>query len=177
MRMQITSSTLNSLMFMVTALAVCYTAWVNARSKAREEAKAEANKVRDEKLAEAIRVRDEKLAEGTAAVAAKAAEVAAAAVTVKESLDAHDQETLTHRNHEEGILKKIEATTDRTHVIVNAQKTAMMQKLQNAQLLTLTMAKAMLKKDRKNRTLKSAVATAQALYDESARDLARKEEE
>ena len=76
-----------------------------------------------------------------------------------------------------GVVGEVKDTVDATHVIVNAQKTAMMQKMANAQLLTLTMAQAMLEDKPKSQKLQEAVAAAQALYDETLRDLAQKKAE
>lgn len=110
--------------------------------------------------------RDEKVA----VVAMKAADVATATEKVRHHLNESDTATTTK-------LNGIQDTSDKIHTIVNAQKTAMMKKLQDSQFLTLTMAKVLLRQDPKNVELGQAVAAAQALYDENARDLARKEEE
>jgi len=77
----------------------------------------------------------------------------------------------------EKALGQIQSKVNATHVIVNAQKTAMMQKIANAQLIALTMAQALLEERPHSTKLQKAVAAAQALYDETLRDLAEKEAE
>jgi hypothetical protein len=96
--------------------------------------------------------RDQRLAKGTADVA----------TTAKKTSD---------------VVGEVKNTVDATHVIVNAQKTAMIQKMANAQLLTLTMAQAMLEDKPNSKKLQEAVVAAQTLYDETMRDLAQKKAE
>jgi len=107
--------------------------------------------------------RDKRLAAGTKQVkdevAAHRVDEKHALGTINEKLDSND--------------KKLDAT----HKIVNAQKTAMMQKVADAQLGFLTLAKAMLADKPENGKLREAVAAAQALYDQSLRDLEVKEQE
>lgn len=75
------------------------------------------------------------------------------------------------------VTQGIKEVTDKTHVIVNSQKTAMMEELKNSRLLTLGMANALLRQDPGNLDLKEAAITAQALYDKSVIDAAKKERE
>jgi hypothetical protein len=75
------------------------------------------------------------------------------------------------------VTKKIKEVTDATHVIVNSQKTAMMEELRSSRLLTLGMANALLRQNPSSLDLKEAAITAQALYDKSVVDAAAKEKE
>ncbi len=121
--------------------------------------------------------RDKRLAAGTKEVAVKAAEVATAVVEVKKELSTSKDEVAAHRLDEATIFGNIQKKVDATHIIVNAQKTAMMQKVTDAQFLTLTMAKAMLRNQPHDEELKSAVIAAQALYEQSMKDLQIKRDE
>lgn len=121
--------------------------------------------------------RDRRLAAGTKEVAEQAEKVAAAVVEVKNDMSGSKAEVIAHRQEEKQIFSNLQNKVDATHIIVNAQKTAMMQKMANAQLGMLTMTQAMLEEKPNSAKLKQAVAVAQALYDESLKDLQRKEAE
>lgn len=121
--------------------------------------------------------RDKRLAKGTLAVAIEAKKVASAVVEVKTELSTSKEEVIAHRLDEKQVFDNIQKKVDATHIIVNAQKTAMMQKLADAQQVNLLMAQAMLEDKPDNQKLKLAVASAQALYDASLRDLATKQQE
>lgn len=121
--------------------------------------------------------RDKRLAAGTAQVAAEAKNVAKAVVEVKDELSVSKDEVLAHREDEKQVFSAIQDKVDKTHVIVNAQKTAMMQKLVDAQLFTLTLATAMLEERPENHKLRDAVAAADAIYKESLKDLKQKAQE
>jgi hypothetical protein len=121
--------------------------------------------------------RDKRLAAGTAQVAIKAEQVAKAVVEVKDELNISKDEVAGHRKDEAKAFGTLQDKVNATHIIVNAQKTAMMQKLADSQLFTLTLAQAMLDEKPHNQKLKDAVASAQALYDQSIRDLRQKEKE
>ena len=131
-----------------------------------------------------LRIINEALAAGTKAVAAQAEKAAVAVVEVKKELNISKEEVAAHRENEKAVFGTIEAkldkaneTADKTHTIVNSQRTAILQKLVDSQLFTLTLAKAMLEDKPHSQHLKVAVTKAQALYDASVRDLEIKQQE
>jgi len=105
------------------------------------------------------------------------ARVATEVVHVKDELSVSKEEVATHRQDEKQAFGTLNNKLDATHKIVNAQKTAMMQKVADAQLVALTMAQAMLELLPSSEKMRTAVATAQALYDQSMKDLEVKQEE
>jgi hypothetical protein len=121
--------------------------------------------------------RDKRLAAGTKEVAVKAEQVAAAVVEVKAELNVSKEEVATHRLDEHRAFSTLQDKVDATHVIVNAQKTALMQKLVDSQFFALTLAQSILRDHPEDGELKKAVAAAQALYDVSLRDLEIKKRE
>jgi len=96
--------------------------------------------------------RDRRLARGTAQVATAAKEAAT-------------------------IVGEVKNTVEATHTIVNSQRTAIMQKLADSQLFTLTLAQSILAMHPEDEMLKGAVLRAQALYDASLHDLKIKKQE
>jgi uncharacterized membrane-anchored protein YhcB (DUF1043 family) len=121
--------------------------------------------------------RDKRLATGTAQVATEARKVASAVVDVKTELNTSKEEVATHRLDEKQAFGTLQNKVDATHIIVNAQKTAMMQKLADSQLFTLTLAKMVQQSRPEDIALRDAVSSAQALYDASLRDLEIKQRE
>jgi uncharacterized membrane-anchored protein YhcB (DUF1043 family) len=112
------------------------------------------------------------------------AKVATEVVHVKDELNTSKEEVATHRENEKTVFGTIQAkldkaneTADKTHTIVNSQRTAILKKLVDSQLFTLTLAKAMLEDKPHSQHLKVAVTKAQALYDASVRDLEIKQQE
>jgi len=105
------------------------------------------------------------------------AKVATEVVHVKDELKVSKEEVAGHREDEKHAFGTLNQKLDATHKIVNAQKTAMMQKVADAQLVALTMAQGMLEMLPSSEKFKLAVAKAQALYDESLKDLEVKEQE
>ncbi len=118
-----------------------------------------------------------KVATAVATVAIKAEKVADAVLVVKDDMATSKEEVATHREDEKLIFGNIQSKVDATHAIVNAQKTAMMRKLADSQLFTLTLAQAMLEDKPHSQKLKDTVAAAQALYNDSVKDLEIKQVE
>jgi len=129
--------------------------------------------LRDQRLAR----NNEKVATAVAGVAVKAEKVADAVVGVKTELNVSKEEVAVHREDEKQAFGTLNNKLDATHRIVNAQKTAMMRKVADAQLVALTMAQGMLEVLPNSEKIRTAVATAQALYDQSMKDLEVKEQE
>jgi len=143
----------------------------------KEEEKARALVERDNEVARILRERDEKLAAAAEQVRLQTKIAAEKVEQVRLEQELAKEEVAHHRIEEKKAFNGLQDKVDATHVIVNAQKTAMMRKLADSQLFTLTLAQAMFEEKPHSQKLKMAVASAQALYDASMRDLAKKEEE
>jgi len=107
------------------------------------------------------RRRDKKLAAGTAQVAVKAAEVAEAVVAVKTELDLSKGEVAAHRIEEARAFGDLKDVTNKTHVIVNSQKTEMLQDALLSRKANLNLAKLLLKKSPHDQDVKEMVKIAE----------------
>lgn len=147
----------------IIALATLGNGWINYRNKENARKDKEEQRKRDEEKARATEERDKILAEGTAAVARKAEEVAAAAKDVKDHLQETDKQT-------DIKLHDIKEVTDKTHVIVNNQKTLMLESFARQCGLTLNVTKILASQKPNDKNLQEAVLTAQTLYDKASQE-------
>lgn len=155
------------------------TGWTKRAQRKRDEKKAKL----DAEVAEALAKRDRMKAEFDTAVAAKVQEVADTAVRaanevqgVKTALATNTDKTTKAIGEVKDEVHESKTVVDKVHIIVNSEKTRMMEELLASRSLTLSMARALVKSDPTNKDAQIAMNIAQTLYDKLAAEVNKKEQ-